>query len=33
MSIDDKIDEAIDNILYYPKILFKKIYNYCSCRK
>ncbi len=23
MSIDDKIDLAIDSILYYPKLLFK----------
>ncbi len=29
MSIDDKIDLAIDNLLYYPKIAIKTIFNYC----
>ncbi len=29
MSIDDRIDEAIDNILYYPKIFVKSIVDYC----
>ena len=32
MSIDDKIDDAVDWILYYPKYMSKILLNYC-CRR